>query len=258
MKNDRYSIEIRPEIESYVSTFRDRMQSKNGCRLDEGEKTAIIYSPVLAALLFSEKFPAIDAGEKIIINGRQFRESYINGFIEGQDYFTRTYGSGDPYNQEFRADLIVQFNNIGHEGYEGWNFVKSSYPVIISNKIIKEWGYYAGIVSSYEDIIRKHPSIGIEDGRPLPKSGPRLRELALIAACKGDIITRDKGKVYLHFLHYSSPANRTGAEDTKKKSMNKVKLFEKIIPELSGSALATATENLKKLKENINNEWPNK
>jgi len=87
-----------------------------------------------------------------------------------------------------------------------------------------------------------------------------LQEKALISFYEGDIITRDKGKLYQHYSHYSTTSTRIGTESDKygnfslTRTLNKIKRIEKIIPHLSESAQKTAIDEVKTLRAALDKE----
>lgn len=236
----RYLLDL-TRCEPYVSHIKMKMEHKNGCRLQQ----AIVYHPVLAALLFSDKFPVTGG---LTVNGQDYQEPYINGFVEGQAWFMQNYGSGDPYNEKFKADLIVQYNNIGHR-HEGWNFVKSSYPVILSPKIIEEYGFYSGIVFEYENLLKKHPSLDIDSSKP---KGLSARQQALYAYYEGDILTPRYRpySAYTFCNAFKNDRNELITAPDKRSAKSKIKDFEKIIPLLKESRGNRAIDDLSILKRN--------
>jgi hypothetical protein len=62
---------------------------------------------------------------------------------------------------------------------------------------------------------------------------PVLRKMALIAVHRGDKIGSGKGKISQYFSFYSKRNNRISPELTKTKTINKINLFEEILPSLS-------------------------
>jgi hypothetical protein len=42
---------------------------------------------------------------------------------------------------------------------EGWGYVKKQYPLTLTHKVIKEFGYYSGVVNKVEEQIKKHPRL---------------------------------------------------------------------------------------------------
>jgi hypothetical protein len=103
----------------------------------------------------------------------------------------------------------------------------------------------------YEDMIKKRESES--------KQGPMnkrlsLQEKALISVYEGELILRDEGKLYQHFLYYSPRTNRIGTDGSRKKTLNKITRIEKIIPLLSISAQKIAIDEVNTLKSALEKE----
>ncbi|MBX3164194.1 MAG: hypothetical protein KF900_06900 [Bacteroidetes bacterium] len=94
-----------------------------------------------------------------------------------------------------------------------------------------------------------------------------VNQIALIHVYNGIIITRENGKsiamqyahasgekLFQRYTFYSSRQNRTGQENTKKKTQNKINLIESVIPYLSEANKQRATDELNTLKTTLNNE----
>ncbi|MFA5300874.1 MAG: hypothetical protein WC389_22005, partial [Lutibacter sp.] len=165
MKNENITYQLvfdDSKVQTFVKHLWDIVMNHNCLEMkNEKEITGKIYRPELAAFLCSESFPVETDNEKqvTIIDGRKYQETYIKGFSEGKEFFKNNYiePPGVRYDDRYISNLYVRYNGTGHNEHEGWNFVKSGYPITISNCIIKEWGYYAGIVSEYEELKRNYP-----------------------------------------------------------------------------------------------------
>lgn len=77
--------------------------------------------------------------------------------------------------------------------------------------------------------------------------------VALIAVHEGNIITRDKGGVYNHFIFYSKKKNRINVAISRRMIDNKIELFEKVIPYLSSSKKQTIIDEIDILKTALKN-----
>jgi hypothetical protein len=95
-----------------------------------------------------------------------------------------------------------------------------------------------------------------------------LSELALRYFYEGHSITRKNcnevalkfgyksgEKLFQHFSKYSSRQNRIAKEVTFKKSINKLKLFQKVVLSLSGTPKKNASDEINTLKAAIDKEY---
>lgn len=95
-----------------------------------------------------------------------------------------------------------------------------------------------------------------------------LSMIALLYLYEGSSITRKNGneiaekyghnsgeKLFQNFAKYTSRQNRIGLEQTRQKNLNKLNLFEKIIPLLSEMSKQKAIDELNSLKGAFENEY---
>ncbi|HEX5150072.1 MAG TPA: hypothetical protein VFW07_01420 [Parafilimonas sp.] len=132
-------------------------------------ETAEVYTPELAFILLSKELPVTisHSKESLMINGEDFLKSYFEGYKEGMAYFDEEYKNIDYAISGPDANLHVQelHNKYYHGSKEGtkqikpWSWVKNSYPVIFSDKAIKEYGYYSGIVYKIDLIKKKYAAL---------------------------------------------------------------------------------------------------
>lgn len=117
-----------------------------------------------------------------------------------------------------------------------------------------------------------HKKIGVKSIKSLTHSKPALSqdELALKLIYTNQKISRGKTankvakenghtsghRLYNLYCKYLTKSNRTGAEDTLRKSLNKVNRIKRVIQELSGPALERAESELKILEIAINRQNP--
>ena len=149
----------------------------------------------------------------------EYIESYIEGFIEGENEFLdkwnlkpdTLYGnSSKVYAQNILKNYSItgiknSFDDYtsGGSGF-GWKQQAISIPLIITHSIIKESGFYAGLVSKVEELMRIHKSLfvnpeDIKNQAPEPeKEYISLRRvysfILAIAFHKGHSEIQDLGK----------------------------------------------------------------
>jgi hypothetical protein len=125
------------------------------------------YTPELILLITTSKLEAINRETKstVILDGWKFFDSYMEGYDKGVGYFESEYAiSPDTlygrHAEQYIYDIHLNYYHIQHTGLsEGWAFIKKAYPVIVSDKVFREHGYFSGIVSKVDEMISKHPSI---------------------------------------------------------------------------------------------------
>ncbi len=136
---------------------------QNGCFKINGLN---VYNAELALIFMSKKLPAYNKATKkdTAINGGKYIESYRQGYIEGGNRFKEDFVKHFSYGNN--AELYVRdihwnffHNECGAQQHEGWQFVKSNYPLLITHKAIREFGYYSGIVSEVEVLVKQYPNL---------------------------------------------------------------------------------------------------
>ncbi len=126
-----------------------------------------IFTAELMIIFDSEKLPVFnrDLQKNTTINGLIFTDSYFEGFHEGEQYFENhfvpnvntLYGeNAKPYITNLHNNLI---HTVHHPPYKGWNFVLKSVPTVLNNKNIKVFGYYSGIVSKVQELVKIHKAL---------------------------------------------------------------------------------------------------
>ena len=140
----------------------------NGCfKVKTETDTVKIYTPELAVIFTSNKLSArnMDTQTETNINGSEYLKTYIEAYKEGEQYFetefkvsTNTlYGANA---EQYVRDIHLNFFHVQHTGTnEGWSYVKKQYPMILTHKAVKEFGYYSGIVNKVEELVKKHPRL---------------------------------------------------------------------------------------------------
>jgi hypothetical protein len=140
----------------------------NGCvKVKTETDTVKIYTPELAVIFTSNTLSArnMDTQTETIINGSDYLKTYIEAYKEGEQYFetefkvsTNTlYGANA---EQYVRDIHLNFFHVQHTGTnEGWSYVKKQYPMILTHKAVKEFGYYSGIVNKVEEQVKKYPRL---------------------------------------------------------------------------------------------------
>lgn len=140
----------------------------NGCFIVKTEtETVKIYTPELAVIFTSKELPALnmDTQKTTNLNGWEYLKTYIEAYKEGEQYFetefrvspNTLYGANA---EQYVRDIHLNFFHVQHIGInEGWGYVKKQYPIILTHKAVKEFGYYSGIVNKVEEQVKKYPRL---------------------------------------------------------------------------------------------------
>ena len=248
-----------------------------------------VYTPLLAHTLTKElevkvrikyKKPVIKK-----IRGLDYIPSYQNGYQEGIEYFRNNFSISPSLlytdkGKDYIDDLHQNYCHIVHYLlYAGWQFVKTAYPITVNHKIIKEFGYYAGIVSEVDSLREKYPKVFANfDSCPLADVQEKkttltklpLKIIALKHVYERIQITRQNGnsiaqtyghksgdKLFQEYTFYASSANRKGKPTpcTKVKLQNKINRLETVIELLPLDKQSTAKDEVAILRSHFDNEF---
>jgi len=268
--------QTKPEYKSFQTQIE-----LNGCVIMRvGTGTVKIYTPELAVILTSKELPArnMDTQKETTINGFEYLKTFIEAYKEGEQYFETNFANAEQYVKS----IHLNFFHVKHNGIsEGWVYVKKQYPIILTHKAIKEFGYYSGIVNKVEEHVKKYPYEfatfdKCEHNLPPQQTKTdklKFKQIALIHVYKGLQITRKNAgeiaakygftaknsgeKLFQDYTYFCSAANRKGKPTpcTPKKLKNKIELFESVVNLLSDENKQMAIDEIKILKTIFENEY---
>jgi len=161
-----------PILEAILSTdnyhsFKYAIDEKGFYIIRRDDQRIKVYSPELMAIFTTENLPVLERNKKTdtTINGKDYLEFYLKGYNEGATYFKENYTLPPNvlYGENAKPYVMDLHHNCFHKeirfGFNGWYSFKKSYPTLISQKMIKEFGYYAGIISMVEELASNHPRL---------------------------------------------------------------------------------------------------
>ena len=188
-----YSLDLidEPLFKGHPFTFFYNKWKQYGVCLTLAENI-YIYNPQLATLLTTKEIKAWnrDLQKEDLFNGTKYRESYSNGFREGVQYFENEYKISPDTLYGEHAETYVralhdQYFHSGKRKYDGWDHAIKEYPVAgITHNLIREYGYYSGLVHCVKELIRKHGKLFekfyfdkcIKKGKPQRKKPERRKK----------------------------------------------------------------------------------
>lgn len=147
-----------------------RLIENNGwftINLGSDKDTVKVYTPELALIFSQNDFPVLnlDTKEEASIKTIDYLKTYIKGFKEGEDFFDKEYGISPntlygSNAEQYVRDIHLNYFHVEHNPLiQGWNYVKKMYPDIITHNNIRQFGYYSGIVSKVDAMVKKYPII---------------------------------------------------------------------------------------------------
>lgn len=148
-----------------LKTLRQQISRSQFVRIDTEVKPVKVYTADLAFILLTKDLAAYNqaAGKETTVDGIKYFKTYFDAYIEGEKYFADNYAVSADTIYGKRGDLYIDnlrqnfFFSGDSQNKRGWNFVKFRFPLVLTKKEIKLFGFYSGIVSSVEALAEKHP-----------------------------------------------------------------------------------------------------
>jgi len=148
-------------------TFKKEIQTHGYFVVNTETDSVKVFTPELAVVLTSQELPVrnMDTKKATILNGWKHLLTYIEGYKEGEQYFEKEfkvspdtlYGENA---EKYVRDIHLNFFHLKHAGAnEGWGYVKKQHPITLTHKLVKEYGYYSGIVNKVEEQVKKYPRL---------------------------------------------------------------------------------------------------
>lgn len=154
------------KVKYYIDRYKDMIDFHGSIDVIDGNDTAKVYNPNLFSIFNASKHPFlnVETNESVLVDGGPYMSSYIQGFMEGEKYFIQKFGiSRDTlYNSnssKYVNDIHYHYFHAVIDNYTGWVSVKKSFPFIIDHSLIRKMGYYSGIVSQVEQLVKEAPEI---------------------------------------------------------------------------------------------------
>jgi hypothetical protein len=252
-------------------------------------ETVKVYRPELWFLFVSNSFYGfnLETETEELIRTFDYFLTFIEGYKEGEMYFetdfkvspNTLYGANA---EQYVRDIHYNFFHKQHTlTSEGWCYVKKSFPSILTHKVIREVGFYSGIVNKVEEQVKKYPRLFATfdkcDHNLEPQQTQtdklKVKQIALIHIYEGLQITRENaGEIaakygytaktsgeglFQDFTKFCSTANRKGKPSpcTPKRLKNKIILFEGVVNHLSDKNKQRAIDEIKILSTIFDNEY---
>jgi hypothetical protein len=116
---------------------------------------AKVYVFELYKILSNESFPLFKKNETL--NGLSLIPIYIEGFKKGKEFFKSNYKVSTeilfPNMNEYVKTLQTCYcHKEQGQGKRGWCWYRWNYPIIFNDEKIKEYGYFAGIISEIDEL----------------------------------------------------------------------------------------------------------
>ena len=160
-------VEEEAKITFEYKHFQNQIENNGCCLVKSNTDTVKIYTPELAVILISAKLTLtnMDSQKETIVNSIDYLNTFIKAYQKGEKYFENEFkvSPNTLYGvnaEQYLRDLHLNYFHVQHiSSHQGWSYVKKSYPIILTHKAVKEFGYYSGIVNKVDEQIEKHPRL---------------------------------------------------------------------------------------------------
>ena len=232
-----------------------------------------VYTPELNIILITADLPAFDLKIKkeTKINGLEYFDIYLKAYNEGIKYFETEFSISPDTLYSTNAEKYVKdihlnyFHNILTGSNKGWQRVKNTFPSIINQDAISEYGYYSGIVSKVDAMVNKHAKIFQSFDKcehdllseQMKAEGLTNAQKALIAVYNNESVTRSShgNDTYNHWLKVNNPNDRLSNPESKRKYKERIKLFEVTITKLPNHNKQRAIDDLNMIKTKFEKDY---
>lgn len=140
------------------------IEAQQGISINSDVGSVKVYTPALVLFFEPQEFVVkkIGTGEVVNVKTWDYFLTYINAYKEGVQYFEENFkvSTNTLYGEnakQYVQDILVNYSQTEHlKGKRGWWYVKKESPLILSHKIIQDYGYYSGIVFKTNELIARH------------------------------------------------------------------------------------------------------
>jgi len=135
-----------------------------GCiniELDADAESVKLYNPALAYFFTKKSFPVKSSPiEETQVSTYEYLQTYISGYRDGEQYFEKEFN-----NSPFPLSVEQYAKKLHSKYYEkggifiGWESFKTSIPLVLTHKVIKEYGYYSGMINKADELLSNDPTL---------------------------------------------------------------------------------------------------
>ncbi|MCD8438724.1 hypothetical protein [Tenacibaculum finnmarkense] len=151
------------EYEHVLKRFNEIPKHSKFILFNANNRKYAVYSATVSYVFSSKtKGKYNDTDEVFNIDGYPYFKTFTDAYEKGEEDFKADYVNSNLYNsntEKLVSDIHHAVYHSRFGGYCGWNYVVNLVVDKISHKIIKEYGYYSGMLSGAKEFIKKHPTI---------------------------------------------------------------------------------------------------
>lgn len=151
----------------HYRSYKYQIKNNGAFIIKDNNKDINIYTPELSYILISQELRVYDCKNQreTKIRGRDYLNTYISGYIQGKKYFKKEFAISTNSliggnTREYIRDLHYNYFHVNNiEMVSGWQFVRNSSPLTLTHKQIEKFGFYSGVVSKVDDLLKKFPEL---------------------------------------------------------------------------------------------------
>jgi hypothetical protein len=145
---------------------KERLKNRFGktyfINVTDKDKEAKVFVFELGEFFITEKFPLKSSDQTI--NGKEYIPIYVENYIKGQEYFLSNYHvKSDTLFRDSNPYIQILHNCFFHaepiSGKNGWEYYETTFPIVISKKVVADYGFFAGILFEFKQLQKKYSTL---------------------------------------------------------------------------------------------------
>jgi hypothetical protein len=145
---------------------KERLKNRFGktyfINVTDKDKEAKVFVFELGEFFITENFPLKSSDQTI--NGKQYIPIYVENYIKGQEYFLSNYHvKSDTLFRDSNPYIQTLHNCFFHaepiSGKNGWEYYETTFPIVISKKVVADYGFFAGILFELKQLQKKYSTL---------------------------------------------------------------------------------------------------
>lgn len=174
-KNSVYTIdikELKKEHWGYFEFLSTQQLYEHHYKEDNKLNIIKIYNSELYFLLTENRFKAInkETQKNVLLNGFENFKIFFEGYKEGVKYFNENYkvNPNTLLGENAKEYVLMIHENALHNEHKykdvpgsikGWYSIRTMYPFVISERVLKKYGYFIGICNEVDKVVKNHNAI---------------------------------------------------------------------------------------------------
>jgi hypothetical protein len=153
-------------IDETAFQAKERLKNRFGktyfINVTDKDKEAKVFVFELGEFFITENFPLKSSDQTI--NGKQYIPIYVENYIKGQEYFLSNYHvTSDTLFRDSNPYIQILHNCFFHaepiSGKNGWEYYETTFPIVISKKVVADYGFFAGILFELKQLQKKYSTL---------------------------------------------------------------------------------------------------